>query len=99
MSKPEPIRRQLAASTERPANSSTFEEYAKQRRKILRQIIRKVTGELGPMPRYDGAIMMSRTQIALDPEIQRRARQRANDMGVSLAEYVRRRRCRQEQGR
>ena len=34
--------------------------------------------------------MMSRTQITLEPEIQRRARQRANDMGVSLAEYVRR---------
>ena len=34
--------------------------------------------------------MMSRTQITLDPEIQRRVRQRASDMGVSLAEYVRR---------
>jgi len=34
--------------------------------------------------------MMSRTQIALEPEIRRRARQRASDMGVSLAEYVRR---------
>ena len=34
--------------------------------------------------------MMSRTQITLDPEIQRRARQRAGDFGVSLAEYVRR---------
>jgi hypothetical protein len=40
--------------------------------------------------RYDGDIMMSRTQITLEPEIQRRARQRASDMGVSLAEYVRR---------
>jgi hypothetical protein len=40
--------------------------------------------------RYDVDIMMSRTQITLDPEMQRRARQRANDMGVSLAEYVRR---------
>lgn len=40
--------------------------------------------------RYDGTIMMSRTQITLDQEIQRRARQRASDMGVSLAEYVRR---------
>ena len=39
---------------------------------------------------YDGAIMMARTQITLDPEIQRRARQRASDLGVSLAEYVRR---------
>jgi len=40
--------------------------------------------------RYDGAIMMSRTQITLDPEVQRRVRQRASDMGLSLAEYVRR---------
>jgi hypothetical protein len=40
--------------------------------------------------RYDDAIMMSRTQITLEPEIQRRARQRASDLGVSLAEYVRR---------
>lgn len=40
--------------------------------------------------RYDGAIMMSRTQITLEPEIQRRARQRAHDLGLSLAEYVRR---------
>jgi hypothetical protein len=34
--------------------------------------------------------MMSRTQITLDPEIQRRARKRASDLGVSLAEYFRR---------
>jgi hypothetical protein len=34
--------------------------------------------------------MMSRTQITLEPEIQRRARQRASDLGMSLAEYVRR---------
>ncbi len=34
--------------------------------------------------------MMSRTQITLDREMQRRARQRAGDLGVSLAEYVRR---------
>ena len=34
--------------------------------------------------------MLSRTQIALDPEIQRRARRRAGDLGVSLAEYLRR---------
>jgi hypothetical protein len=40
--------------------------------------------------RYDDDIMMSRTQITLEPEIQRRARQRASDMGVSFAEYVRR---------
>jgi len=34
--------------------------------------------------------MMSRTQITLDPEVQRRARRRASDMGLSFAEYVRR---------
>ena len=34
--------------------------------------------------------MMSRTQITLDPEVQRRAQQRAVDSGISLAEYVRR---------
>jgi len=40
--------------------------------------------------RYDVDIMMSRMQITLDPEIQRRARRRASDMGLSLAEYIRR---------
>jgi hypothetical protein len=40
--------------------------------------------------RYDGDIMMARTQIMLEQEIQRRARRRASDLGVSLAEYVRR---------
>jgi hypothetical protein len=34
--------------------------------------------------------MASRTQITLDPELQRRARQHASDMGLALAEYVRR---------
>lgn len=34
--------------------------------------------------------MMARTQITLEPEFQRRARQRASDLGVSLAEYIRR---------
>lgn len=34
--------------------------------------------------------MMHRTQIMLDPEEHRRARQRAADAGISLAEYVRR---------
>ena len=33
---------------------------------------------------------MARTQITLDPETQRRAPQRAADMGISLTEYVRR---------
>jgi hypothetical protein len=40
--------------------------------------------------RYDGAIMMARTQITLDPETQKLARRRASDLGVSFAEYVRR---------
>jgi len=43
-----------------------------------------------PDIRYNGAIMMARTQIMLDPEMHRRARQRASDSGCSLAEYVRR---------
>jgi hypothetical protein len=34
--------------------------------------------------------MMARTQITLQPEFQRRARRRASDLGVSLAEYIRR---------
>lgn len=34
--------------------------------------------------------MMSRTQITLELEVHRRARQRASDLGISLAEYVRR---------
>jgi hypothetical protein len=34
--------------------------------------------------------MMARTQIMLEREIERRARQRARDLGISLAEYVRR---------
>jgi hypothetical protein len=33
--------------------------------------------------------MMSRTQISLDPEVQRRARERAAQLGLSFAEYVR----------
>ena len=39
---------------------------------------------------YDGYIMMSRTQISLDHEMQRRARERAAQLGVSMAEYIRR---------
>lgn len=39
---------------------------------------------------YDDAIMMARTQITLDPEQHRRARRRASELGVSLAEYFRR---------
>ena len=34
--------------------------------------------------------MMSRNQISLDPELQRRARRRAAEMGLSFSEYVRR---------
>ena len=33
--------------------------------------------------------MMARTQITLEPETRRQARQRASDLGISLAEYVR----------
>ena len=33
--------------------------------------------------------MMSRTQITLEPEMQRRVRKRASDLGISLAEYLR----------
>ena len=33
--------------------------------------------------------MMSRTQITLDPEFQRRAHRRASDLGVSFAAYIR----------
>lgn len=39
---------------------------------------------------YDGAIMMARSQISLDAELQARARQRAADLGISFAAYVRR---------
>lgn len=34
--------------------------------------------------------MMARTQITLDAQAHRRARQRASELGVSLAEYFRR---------
>lgn len=34
--------------------------------------------------------MMSRTQITLAPEMHRRARAQASQLGISLAEYVRR---------
>ncbi len=34
--------------------------------------------------------MMARVQIALSPEDHRRARARAGELGISLAEYVRR---------
>jgi len=34
--------------------------------------------------------MMHRTQVTLDPAEHRRARRRAADLGISLAEYVRR---------
>lgn len=39
---------------------------------------------------YDGAIMMSRAQVVLDPELQKRARTRAAELGISFAEYIRR---------
>ena len=34
--------------------------------------------------------MMSRTQVSLSPEEHRQARRRASELGISLAEYVRR---------
>jgi hypothetical protein len=34
--------------------------------------------------------MMAKMQITLEPEFQRRARRRAGELGVSLAEYIRR---------
>jgi hypothetical protein len=34
--------------------------------------------------------MMARTQITLDPELHRMARERAAELGISLAEYIRR---------
>jgi hypothetical protein len=40
--------------------------------------------------RYDGTAMAQRTQIYLPPEEHRRARRRASEQGISLAEYVRR---------
>jgi hypothetical protein len=39
---------------------------------------------------YDSTIMMARTQITLPPEEHRRARARAAELGLSLAEYLRR---------
>ena len=39
---------------------------------------------------YDVPIMMARTQITLEPEMRRRARDRAGELGISFAEYVRR---------
>jgi hypothetical protein len=39
---------------------------------------------------YDGDIMTSRTQVTLDAEMQRRVRDRARELGISFAEYVRR---------
>src|SRR5204862_405855 len=40
--------------------------------------------------RREGNVMMVRTQITLDPELWRRARKRASQLGISLAGYVRR---------
>jgi len=34
--------------------------------------------------------MMTRTQISLDSEVQRRCRERAAQLGISFAEYIRR---------
>ena len=42
--------------------------------------------------------MMARTQVSLEPEMQRRARKRAAQLGISLAEYIRRLVARDLQG-
>jgi hypothetical protein len=34
--------------------------------------------------------MMARTQVVLDPELQRAARRKADQLGISFAEYLRR---------
>jgi hypothetical protein len=53
--------------------------------------MRQLSGDLpGAWSCYDGTIMMSRTQVMLESQTHRRARQRASELGVSLAEYVRR---------
>jgi hypothetical protein len=39
---------------------------------------------------YDGNVMMVRTQVVLDPEVQRAARRKADQLGISFAEYLRR---------
>lgn len=39
---------------------------------------------------YDVGIMMTRTQLSFEREMLRRARSRAEKLGISLAEYVRR---------
>lgn len=54
-----------------------------------------VRGELhilaiGKKVHYDVGIMMTRTQLSFEREMLRRARSRAEKLGISLAEYVRR---------
>src|SRR5581483_4259856 len=39
---------------------------------------------------HDGLEMNARTQIKLDPEVQRQAQAKAAELGISFAEYVRR---------
>jgi hypothetical protein len=46
-------------------------------------------GERQPLRRYDGATMMVRTQITLKSDSHRRAKRRAAERGISLAEYLR----------
>jgi len=48
--------------------------------------------------RYGVYIMMSRTQLTLDSRLLRRAKARASEFGISLAEYVRRLVARDLQG-
>jgi len=42
-----------------------------------------------PTGRHDGVIMMARTQVTLDPDLLKKAKRRAAELGVSLAEYLR----------
>ena len=42
------------------------------------------------MVHYDGSIMMTRTQLSFEREMLHRARAKASQLGLSLAEYVRR---------
>ena len=51
---------------------------------------RQASCDITASTRYDDAFVMARTQITLQRKVQRRARQRAHDFGLSLTEYVRR---------
>jgi hypothetical protein len=48
---------------------------------------------MGTIVPHDGAIMMARSQISLPAEEEERARVRAAELGISMAEYIRRQRA------